>query len=1062
MQWLAEICVRRPVLASVIVLVFVVVGTLGYTRLPLDRFPKVDFPTVAVTTRLDGATPKEIETQITDKIEEAVNTVSGIDELRSTSSEGISQVLITFLLEKNVDVASQEVRDRVNRILSELPDDADPPIIEKLDPDASPILNIALTADRPAREITEYADKVLRRQLESVPGVGQVTLLGGRKRQINVWLDPVKLRSFGLTAMDVRQALRSQNVQIPAGTVKNAASQAGLRVLGKAASVEDLGRLVVRQKDGGLVRLNDVARVDDGEEEPQTSARRDGVPTVVLSLRKQSGGNTVAVVDAIHERLKENARTLPPGYAVNVVRDNSLVIRTSTHAVQEHLVLGALLASAIVLIFLGNSRATLIAALSIPTSIIAAFGVMWAQDVTLNQISLIALALAVGIVIDDAIIVLENIVHHMESRGEGPHEAAVSGTREIGLAVMATTLSLLAVFVPVAFLSGIVGMFLKSFGLTMAFAIGVSLLVSFTLVPALSARLLKRTHQGRVERTLERFVQIFYKPIERLYMVMLRFSLRHRWVVVLACIGALATVPVLMKIVQKSFMPPTEEAEFVVNLRAPEGSTLAATDLLAERVARDIRGLPGVESTLLTIGDNDQRTPNLAGIFVRLTDPETRQATQQDIMDQVRQRIVPRYPEEWRITVLAVPPFNTGMSSANIQFFIAGPDLDKLTTATDAVMKEAKHIPGIRDLDSTLISGKPEITATVDRAKAGQLGVNIADLSTTLRLLVGGLDVSTYDEGGEQYDIHLRAEENYRNSREAMSLLSVPALGGAPVAMENVIHLENSDGPSQINRLNRQRQVTLSANNAPNVGESTIVDALDAIVKKQNLPAQYQSGVAGRSKEMARTLKAFMTAFMMAFIFMYLILAAQFESWLHPFTILISLPLTLPFAILSLIIFNQSLNLFSMLGVLVLFGMVKKNGILQIDHSIQLRERGMEREAAVLQANRDRLRPILMTTLAFVAGMVPMMLARGVGASFNNATAGVILGGQTLSLLLTLLATPVFYTLFDDVIQWRQRRKERRRAKRAAKGDFDDESGPEHGAPTPDTEAPAAARPAHT
>jgi multidrug efflux pump subunit AcrB len=824
-------------------------------------------------------------------------------------------------------------------------------------------------------------------------------------------------------------------VQIPAGTVKDAASQEGLRVLGKAASVAELRQMVVREKGGGLVRLGDVARVDDGEEEPQTAARRNGIPSVVISLRKQSGENTIKVVDAVQERLDEVKKILPAGYSINVVRDNSLVIRTSTHAVQEHLILGAVFAALIVLLFLGNTRATVIAALSIPTSIIAAFGVMWAQDVTLNQISLVALALAVGIVIDDAIIVVENIVHHMEEKGEDAHDAAINGTREIGLAVMATTLSLLAVFVPVAFLSGIVGMFLKSFGLTMAFAIAVSLLISFTLVPSLAARMLGRKRRSWIERALDHVVNLFYRPIEAIYMIMLRFSMRHRWVIVLACFGALASLPTLMGIVQKSFMPPTEEAEFIVNIRVPEGTTLASTDLLGERVARSIRALPGVESTLLTIGDNDQRVPNLAGIYVRLTDPDTRKATQQDIMDQVRKEILPKFPAEWRMTVLAVPPFNTGQSSANIQFYVAGPDLDRLTAATDVIMKEAKQINGIRDLDSTLISGKPEITASVDRSKAGQLGVNIADLSTTLRLLVGGLDVSTYDEAGEQYDIHLRAEAGYRNNREAMAQLSVPSASGVPVALDNVLKLEPTSGPSQIDRLNRRRQVTISANNAPDVGESKIVDAIDAIVKKQNLPADYSSGVAGRSKEMARTGKAFGMAFLMAFVFMYLILAAQFESWIHPLTILLALPLTLPFAILSLIIFGQSLNLFSMLGVLVLFGMVKKNGILQIDHTIQLRAKGMDRLEAILKANKDRLRPILMTTLAFVAGMVPMMFARGVGAAFNNATAGVILGGQTLSLLLTLLATPVIYSYFDDIVAWRRRRAEKRAARRAARED---------------------------
>lgn len=1032
MQWLAALSVRRPVLASVIILVFVVVGVLGYTRLPVDRFPKIDFPTVAVLSRLDGATPKEVETEITDKIEEAVNTISGIDELRSVSSEGISQVLITFVLEKNIDVAAQEVRDRVARIVAELPEDVDTPIIEKLDPDAAPILNLALVADKPVREITEFADKILRRQLESVPGVGQISLLGGRLRQINVWLDPVRLRSFNLTAPDVQRALRAQNVQIPAGTVKNAASESGFRVLGKAPTVEEVGALIVREAAGGLVRVRDVARIEDGAEEQKTVARNNGVPSVVLSLRKQSGTNTVAVVDAVNVRLEEVKKMLPAGYDVTVVRDNSKVIRTSVDAVKEHLVLGAIFAAAVVLIFLGNSRATIISALAIPTSILAAFGVMWAQGLTLNVISLVALALAVGIVIDDAIIVVENIFRHMEEKKMDSFTASIEGTREIGMAVMATTLSLLAVFVPVAFLSGIVGMFLRSFGLTMAFAIAVSLLVSFTLTPSLAARMFRKGHATRFDAWLEHLVNIFYRPVEIVYMALLRFSMRHRWLIVLACVGILGALPTLFKIVQKSFLPPVEEAEFVVNIRTPEGTTLAATELMTERFAREIRKLPGVDGTLLTIGDNDQRTPNLAGIFVRLNDPALRN-DQQTIMDTVRREIVPKFPEEWRIAVLAVPPFNTGMSSASVQYFIAGPDLEVLTRATQSVLSELKDVPGVRDLDSTLIAGKPEIIGTVDRNKAGQMGASMADITGTLRLLVGGMDVSTYEEDGEQYDIHLQAAEPYRNSREVLNLLTVPSTQAGPVPVANLLTLEASDSPAQINRLNRRRQVTITANNAPGVGETTILEAIEAAVKSQGLSSDYQSGSAGRSKEMKKAGMAFMVAFLMAFIFMYLILAAQFESWIHPFTILLALPLTLPFAILSLILFDQSVNIFSMLGILVLFGMVKKNGILQIDHTNQLRAKGMSRLDAILQANRERLRPILMTTLAFVAGMVPMMMAKGVGAAYNNATAGVILGGQSLSLLLTLLATPVIYSLFDDIIQFPSRRREKRAAEAAAK-----------------------------
>lgn len=1026
MQWLAAISVKRPVFASVIVLVFVVVGVLGYTRLPVDRFPKVDFPTVAITTRLVGATPQEIETQITDKIEEAVNTVSGIDQVRSVSTDSISQVYVIFLLEKNIDVAAQEVRDRVNRILSSLPDDADTPIVEKLDPDATPILSIALVADKPTRDITEYADKVLRRRLESVPGVGQVTLLGGQRRQINVWLNPVRLQSFNLTALDVQRALRMQNVQIPSGMVKNAAHEAGLRIVGKAENLQDIQRLVLREAGGNIVRLSDVARVEDSAEELQTVARLNGVPTVTLSLRKQSGENTIAVVDAVTERLEELKPFLPRGYEVRIVRDNSLVIRTSTDAVKEHLVLGSLFAAIVVLFFLGNSRATFISALAIPTSIIASFGVMWAGGITLNSISLIALALAVGIVIDDAIIVVENIFRHLDERKASPFQAAIDGTREIGPAVMATTLSLLAVFVPVAFLSGIVGKFLSSFGYTMAFAILVSLLVSFTLTPSLAARMLSVTRPSWIERGMERLVNVFYHPLEALYMVVLRFSMRHRWLIVILSLGSLYAVGPLAQKVQKALLPPNEEAQFQVTLRTPEGTSLAATDITAERVARDIRSLPGVAYTLMSIGDNDQRTQNLAGIYVRLIDPALREATQQALMDRVRNEIVPRHPENLRMNVLEVPAFNTGQSSAQIQYLVGGPDLDRISAAVNAAMPEIRRIPGIRDVDSTLVNGKPEIRAVVDRSKAGQLGVNIADLSMTLRLLVGGDDVSTYDEGGEQYDIHLRSEEPYRNSAEALQLLSVPSVKGPPVPLSNLVSLTPREGPAQIDRANRRRQVTITANPAPGHGEAEIMSEVESILKRQNLPPEYSMGPEGRSKELKRAGAAFLTAFTMAFIFMYLILAAQFESWIHPFTILIALPLTLPFALFSLLLFDQSLNIFSTLGILVLFGVVKKNGILQIDHTLQLRSHGMNRLDAILQANKDRLRPILMTTAAFVAGMVPLMLSKGIGAAFNTATSGVIIGGQTLSLLLTLLATPVFYSLLDDLASWRRRRAARK------------------------------------
>ena len=1021
MQWLAEICVRRPVLATVIILLFVVVGLAGYTKLSVDRFPKVDAPTITVTTTLDGASPKEMETEVTDRIEEAVNTISGIDDLSSTSSEGVSIVRISFVLEKDSDIAAQEVRDRINRIFGELPKDVDQPKVEKMDPDSAPILSLSLVSDRPVREITEYADKVLRRQLENVAGVGQVTLLGGRKRQINVWLDPVRLQSHGLTAIDAQQTFNRQNVQISGGAVKNAVTDRNLRVIGKAQSVEEIGQLIVKTQDGGLVRVKDVARVEDGEAEADSVARKNGVNTVVLSIRRQSGENIIDVVDSVKSRLAEIRRHMPEGYRVEVVRDNSLVIKTSTGIVKEHLILGALLAALVVMLFLGNSRATIISAISIPCSIVSTFGIMWIAGQTINEISLVALALVVGIVIDDTIIVVENIFKHVEEHGEESFSAAVSGTKEIGPAVMATTLSLLAVFLPVAFMGGMVGKFLKSFGLTMSFAIAISLLISFTLAPALAARLFKNAGASWLDRRLEGLVNLFYRPVERFYIWLLGHALSHRWAVVLVAVAAVAACQPMLKMIGKDFMPSNEEAQFAVSIRAPEGTSLAATDLIAERVAREIRLMSDVEYTLLTIGDDSQGATNLASIYVRLVDPSKRKPTQSQIMEKVRDELLPKLPKELRVSVMEVSPFGgSGGGPNGVSYVIAGPSLDRLSEVSAKVLAEMRKLSGVRDADSSHIPGKPEITVLVDRSKAGQMGISVSDLSTTLRLLVGGLQVSTYEDKGEQYDIRLRADEQFRNDKHVLSMLSVPSAGQLPVSLLNVVSLGAQEGPAQINRLNRRRQVTLSANIASGSGVSQqdILDGIDQIVKMQNLSSDYFAGPTSMSKELGKTMNRFVTAFTLALVFMYLILAAQFESWLHPFTILLSLPLTLPFALLGLLLLGQSLNIFSALGLLVLFGVVKKNGILQIDHTNQLRAMGMPRREALLRANRDRLRPILMTTAAFVAGMIPMMLAKGIGSAFHNATAGIVVGGQTLSLLLTLVAIPVFYSLFDDVIIW--------------------------------------------
>ena len=1016
MQWLADVCVKRPVFATVLILVICVIGLFGYGKLGVDRFPKIDLPIITVTTRLPGAAPEDVETEITDKVEEAVNTISAIDELRSISAEGVSLVFITFLLEKDGDVGAQEVRDRLNTVIPDLPRGIDLPLVTKLDPDASPIFFIAIQAPgKEVREITEVADKRVRRLLESISGVGRVAIVGGRKRQINVDIDPLKLRSQGLTAADVERTIASQNLTVPGGRLESGPEALTLRVHGRVTRAAEIADLVVKQVQGHPIHVGDVARVEDGAEETQSVAERNGEPTVLLTVRKQSGSNTVEVVDELKARMADVQKAMPAGYTLQVVRDDSGVIRTSVDAVKEHLIIGAILAALVVLLFLGNIRSTLIAAIAIPTSIIGTFALMWQQGFTLNTITLLALALAVGIVIDDAIVVLENIFRFVEEKGMPPFEAAQEATREIGLAVLATTLSLIAVFLPVAFMAGIPGRFLKSFGVTMAFAIGVSLIVSFSLTPMLAARWLKPHVKQEKKPFLERVVDVVYRPIERLYLRMLAFVMKRRWVVVVASLATLGSCVPLAGIARKGFLPVNDEAQFNVSVRAPEGTSLEATRLVGQRFAREVLKLPEVEQTVLTIGDDDQRTQNLASIYVRMTPPETRDATQEEVKEVVRDRILAKASADLRVSVGDISAFGgSGFSTAKIQYAISGPDLAVLERVSNDVIAKLKKVPGAVDVDTSLITGKPELGVYVDRPRAADLGVSVADVANALRLLVGGDKVGTYEEHGEQYDVWGRAALGFRADQAGLRLMTVPSQKGQ-VELADVVDLRRATGPASINRLNRRRQVLIFANPAPGYGESQISDPLAKIIKDEKLPPEYQAAATGTTRETARTGQNFLLAFALSFVFMYLVLAAQFESWLHPITILISLPLTVPFAILSIILFKQALDIYSALGILVLFGVVKKNAILQIDHTNGLRRSGMPRLEAIMTANRDRLRPILMTTLAFVAGMIPLVLSRGVGAGFNRATAGVVVGGQVLSLLLTLLAAPVAYSLFDDV-----------------------------------------------
>ncbi len=1033
-----DLCIRRPVFTVMLVSAPIVLGIVGRSKLGVDLLPNVELPIVVVTTTLKGASVEEMETSVTKPIEQIVNTVSGIDELKSTTNEGISQVVVQFFLEKDRDVAAQEVRDKVSTITSQLPVGIDLPIIDKVDLNAMPVMQIAVAGTRPMQEITEIARKRIKEDLESVSGVGAVILVGGRQRAVNIYINTDKLTSCNLSIDDVRQSLMRQNLELPGGRVDQGSRELILRTMGRISSSAGFLDLIVANQDGYPVRIRDIGRVEDTFEEPRSLARLDGRNAVSLIVQKQSGTNTVAVVENVRQRFEKLQELLPPDIETFVVKDQSRFIVQSIEEMNFHLVVAAILVAFTILIFIQDWRTTIIASLAIPASIVTTFAFMYWFGYTLNNMTMLGLILAIGIVIDDAVVINENIFRHMEEDGVTAMEAASSATREISLAVSATTLSLLVIFIPIVFMGGRIGRFFSSFGATVAFSILVSWFVSFTMTPMLCSRFLKlkKKHGSSKEG-------VIWRSIDSLYGWILRWSLRHRWVIVVTTLALFVATFQLFKVVGFDFIPRDDQSEFEVAMILPEGYSLSQADKLFAEIEGRIAKLRGVTNVFTTIGDTTGRVSRGQGdvtngaIYARMIDlkertrpwydwrfwyqgifnqPETdpEYFSQFDVQREARE-IMADYPDLRTAVQDSAVVSGAGFRQAMIDLNLRGPDLQKLQDYSNKVVAWMKQDPDYVDIDTSLKLRKPELRVQIDRERASDLGISIQTIASTLNVLVGGEPVTKYKEVDEQYDVWLRADLPFRDRPDAISRLMVSSPEGGLVQLSSLATLVPDKGPATIDRFGMMRQVVVTANLEGNKPLGDAMSELDKVVKELNMPSDYRHEFLGRAKVMGESNANFLIAFLASFLFMYMILGAQFESFVHPITILLALPLTLPFALISLILLKTNLNIYAMFGLFMLFGIVKKNGILQVDFTNVLRDRGMPVREAILEANHTRLRPILMTTVMLIAAMVPIALGRGPGAESRASLAKVVLGGQTLSLLLTLLVTPVAYSLWEDL-----------------------------------------------
>lgn len=984
---IAEVCVKRPVFAVMLIAFLVTLGLFSYRDLGVDLFPRADPATVNVSISLPGASPEEMVTSVVLPIEDAISSVSGLDELNVWCFEGRARINAQFVLERELEGAAQDVREKVSGAMNRLPADVLPPVIQKSDPDSDPIITILVSGPMSRRELTEIADKTVRRAIQTVDGVGEVTMNGGQARQVRVLMDAERLTAHSLTVIDVRNAVRTENVEAPGGRLIHGDQELGLRTLGRVPTAEKFADIIVATRGNTPIRLRDVATVEDGAEEKRSWTQLGGKDVIQLEVRRQSGTNTVRVADEVKARVEELRRELPAGVEMRVVRDTSEFIKASVHSLLEHLILGSVLASLIVLLFIRNWRAVIIASLAIPTSVIATFTLMRYMDFTLNNMTLLALTLAVGIVIDDAIIVLENIFRYMEEKGMERKRAAIEATKEIGPAVMATTLSLVIIFLPIAFMTGYAKRYVNAFGWTMAMAIMVSLLVSFTLTPMLSSRFLKVRASGNHHGSRE---SGFFHWIEEHYIRWLKWSLHHRMAILAMWVIAFGSTFALYPLVGRDWIPADDQAELNSMVTLPEGTSLDRAIATAQDMTPKIESLPGVEF----VNPSAQANPSRVRFYIKLVDRSQRDKSHEEIAGDVR-TILGQYRN---VTFnVRLPSTLGGETWFPIRAVIRGPDLYKLLDISKEAADRMRQFPGLVDVNPTLNLSSPELQVKVDRQRAADLGVRMGDIATTVRLMYSGQDeISLFKEGSEQYPVTMMLLPQQRDNPDVLAQLMVPSARVGQARLENVASIQRGVGPAFLQRYNREFQVSVGGNLTPGTPLDQAASFTRATLNEMNLPPGYGFSFSGQVRQLEETTWNMLLAMLLASIFMYMVLAAQFESFANPFVILLTLPLSIPFALLSLALTGRSLSLWSSLGVFLLLGIVKKNGILQVDYTNRLREQGVALYDAILEANRVRLRPILMTTFSIIAGLVPVAIGIGAGSEQRASIAVTIIGGQTL------------------------------------------------------------------